>query len=96
MLMGSCGGTRTLAEYLGYWLDNHAELRCQPKTLARYRQFAEHLIRDLRPAAIQKAVNWLQLRGVVTANAHPRGRPPRSRRPLCSRRCGRLKSPSGF
>lgn len=24
--------TRTLAEYLDYWLDNHAALRCQPKT----------------------------------------------------------------
>jgi integrase len=77
------GDTRTLAEYLDYWLDNHATLRCQPKTLERYRQLADHLIRllghisirDLRPGAIQEAVNWLQLRGGVPTNAHPEGRP---------------------
>jgi hypothetical protein len=54
------GDTRTLAEYLDYWLDNHAALRCQPKTLERYRQLANYLrrllghisIRDLRPGAI--------------------------------------------
>ena len=75
--------TRTLAEYLKYWLDNHAALRCQPKTLERYRQFAEYLIRllghisirNLRPCAIQEAVNWLQLRGGVPTKAHPQGRP---------------------
>jgi integrase len=77
------GDTRTLAEYLDYWLDNHAALRCQPKTLERYRQLADYLIRllghisirDLRPGAIQEAVNWLQLRGGVPTNAHPEGRP---------------------
>jgi integrase len=75
--------TRTLAEYLDYWLDNHAALRCQPKTLERYRQLAESLIRllghisirDLRPGAIQEAVNWLQLRGGVPTDNHPQGRP---------------------
>jgi len=75
--------TRTLAEYLEYWLDNHAALRCQPKTLERYRQLAESLvrllghisIRDLRTCAIQEAVNWLQLRGGVPTDAHPQGRP---------------------
>jgi len=77
------GDTRTLAEYLDYWLENHAALRCQPKTLERYRQLAEYLIRllghisfrDLRPGAIQEAVNCLQLRGGVPTNAHPQGRP---------------------
>jgi hypothetical protein len=75
--------TRTLAEYLDYWLDNHAALRCQPKTLERYRQLAESLVRllghisihDLRPGAIQEAVNWLQLRGGVPTDTHPQGRP---------------------
>jgi integrase len=75
--------TRTLAEYLDYWLDNHAALRCQPKTLERYRQLAESLIRllghisicDLRPGAIQEAINWLQLRGGVPTDTHPQGRP---------------------
>ena len=73
--------TRTLAEYLVYWLDNHAALRCQPKTLERYRQLADSLIRllghisicDLRPG--QEAVNWLQLRGGVPTDTHPQGRP---------------------
>ena len=77
------GDTRTLAKYLDYWLDNHAALRCQPKTLERYRQLAGNLIRllghirirDLRSGAIQEAVNWLQLRGGVPNNAHPQGRP---------------------
>ena len=41
------GDTRTLAEYLDYWLENHAALRCQPKTLERYRQLADYLIRLL-------------------------------------------------
>ena len=74
---------RTLAEYFDYWLDNHAALRCQPKTLERYRQLAESLIRllghisirHLRPGAIQEAVNWLQLRGGVPTDNHPQGRP---------------------
>ena len=84
--------TRTLAEYLDYGLDNHAALRCQAKTLERYRQLAESLIRllghisirDLRPAAIQAAVNWLQLRGGVPTDTHPQGRPlaPRPSTPL--------------
>jgi len=80
------GDTRTLTEYLDYWLywlDNHAALRYQLKTLERYRQLAEYLIRllghisnyDLRPGAIQEAVQWLQLRGGVPTNAHPQGRP---------------------
>lgn len=65
------GDTRTLAEYLPYWLDGHAALRCQPKTLERYRQLAEYLIRllgktpilELKPGPIQDAVNVLQLKG---------------------------------
>jgi hypothetical protein len=32
-------------------------------------------IRDLRPGAIQEAVNWLQLRGGVPTDTHPQGRP---------------------
>jgi integrase len=77
------GDTRTLAEYLPYWLDCHAALRCQPKTLERYRQLAGYLVRrlgfipilDLKPAMIQEAVNLLQLEGGVPTKAHPRGRP---------------------
>jgi integrase len=77
------GDTRTLAEYLRYWLDNHAALRCEPKTLERYRQLAEYLIRpigrvsilDLKPGIIQEAVNGLLLRGGAPTEAHPHGRP---------------------
>lgn len=29
--------TCSLAEYIRYWLDNHAALRCAPNTLERYR-----------------------------------------------------------
>lgn len=46
--------TRTLAEYLDYWLDNHAALRCQPKTLERYRQLADYLIRLLGHISIPR------------------------------------------
>ncbi len=74
---------RNLAEYIRYWLDNHAALRCGPKTLERYRQLAESLvrllggvsIRDLRPGVIQEAVNVLLLRGGAPTEAHPNGRP---------------------
>ena len=74
---------RNLAEYIRYWLDNHAALRCGPKTLERYRQLAESLVRllggvsilDLRPGVIQEAVNVLLLRGGAPTEAHPDGRP---------------------
>jgi hypothetical protein len=77
------GDSRTMAEYIRYWLDNHAALRRQPKTFERYGQLAEYLvrllghisIRDLRPGVIQDAVNWLQVRGGEPTKAHPQGRP---------------------
>lgn len=77
------GDTRTLAEYLPYWLDNHAALRCQPKTFERYKQLAAYLtpllgsipILDLKAGKIQEAVNVLQLRGGAPTKAHPQGRP---------------------
>jgi integrase len=77
------GDTRTLAEYLVYWLDTHAALRCQPKTLERYRQHAGYLtkllgsipILDLKPGLIQEAVNLLQLQGGAPTKDHPQGRP---------------------
>lgn len=75
--------TRNLAEYIRYWLDNHAALRCGSKTLERYRQLAESLVRllggvsilDLRPGVIQEAVHSLLLRGGAPTEAHPDGRP---------------------
>jgi integrase len=75
--------TRTVGEYLKYWLDNHAAPRCQPKTLERYRQLADNLTRllggvsllDLRPAIIQDVINVMQVRGGAPTKAHPEGRP---------------------
>lgn len=75
--------TRNLAEYIRYWLDNHAVLRCGPKTLERYRQLAASVVRllgrlsilDLKPGVIQEAVNILLLRGGAPTEAHPNGRP---------------------
>src|SRR5215471_11343991 len=63
--------TRNLAEYIRYWLDNPAALRCGPKTLERYRQLAGSLVRllggvpivNLKPSVIQEAVKVLLLRG---------------------------------
>jgi integrase len=77
------GDTRTLAEYLPYWLERHAALRCQPKTLERYRQLSDYLLRllgsipilDLKPGIIQEAVNLLQLQGGAPTKDHPQGRP---------------------
>ena len=95
--------TRNLAEYIRYWLDNHAALRCGSKTLERYRQLAESLVRllggvsilDLRPGVTQEAVNSLLLRGgrpprLIRTDGHLRPRP--STRPhhcySLLRRCG--------
>jgi integrase len=58
-------------------------MRCGPKTLERYRQLAESLVRllggvsvlDLKPSVIQEAVNVLLLRGGAPTEAHPNGRP---------------------
>jgi integrase len=77
------GDTRTLAEYLPYWLERHAKLRCQPKTLERYGQLAGYLVRllgsvpilDLKSGLIQEAVNLLQLQGGAPTKNHPQGRP---------------------
>jgi integrase len=77
------GDTRTLAEYFPYWLDRHAALRCQPKTMERYRQLADYMIRllgtipvlDLKAGMIQEAVNLLLLEGGAPTKDHPRGRP---------------------
>jgi hypothetical protein len=77
------GDTRTLAEYLPYWLERHAALRCQPKTLERYGQLADYLIRllgpvpilDLKASLIQDVVNRLRTRGGAITKEHPEGRP---------------------
>ena len=80
---GSKGDKRPIAEYVTYWLDAHAALRCSPKTLQEYRGLAKYLIRDLgavrlcnlKAAAIQEVVNRLQLRGGIKTDQYPDGRP---------------------
>jgi integrase len=80
---GPKGDTRTLSEYLAYWLDTHAALRCVPKTMERYRDLSAYLVRqlgttrlrDLKTADIQDAVNRLKMRGGAITKAHPEGRP---------------------
>ena len=37
----------TFPEYIRYWLTEHAARRCAPKTLERYRELAEYLVRQL-------------------------------------------------
>ena len=79
----SKGDKRTVEEYVGYWLDAHAVLRCSPKTFEEYQGLAKYLIRDLgavrlcdlKAATIQEVVNRLQLRGGVKTDEHPNGRP---------------------
>jgi integrase len=80
---GTKGDTRSVRDYLGYWLDMHAALRCSPKTMEEYRGLAKYLVRDLgdirlcdlRAPKIQEFVNALQLRGGVPTQTFPKGRP---------------------
>ena len=77
------GDTRTLSEYLPYWLETHAALRCAPKTMERYGDFSVYLARqlgtvrlcDLKTSQIQDAVNRLKTRGGAVTTGHPQGRP---------------------
>jgi len=79
---------RTLAVYLGYWLDSHAALRCAPATMENYRGLAKYLTRhlgkvrlcDLRAGQIQDFVNRLQLHGGVKSEQHPEGSPLSAKR----------------
>jgi integrase len=36
----------TFGEHLNWWLDHHAPQRCTPKTLERYRQLADYVLKD--------------------------------------------------
>lgn len=71
------------SDYLHHWLDEHARRRCAPKTLERYRELAEYLVRqlgetrlnDLTTAQIQDAVHRLQDCGGRISEEFPNGRP---------------------
>jgi len=73
----------TFTEYVKYWLDEHASRRTAPKTLERYRQFADYLIRHigdtrlnaLTTAQIQRVIHALQDHGGMVTEAHPQGKP---------------------
>jgi integrase len=80
---GTKGDSRPVRDYLSYWLDMHAALRCSPKTMEEYRGLAKYLVRDLgnirlcdlRAPKIQEFVNALQLHGGLPTQVFPKGRP---------------------
>jgi integrase len=82
------GDTRTLSDYLAYWLDEHAASRCELTTMEDYRKLAMYLIRhlgriricDLKAAPIQEMVNALQRNGGMKTKAYPEGRPLSAKR----------------
>jgi integrase len=73
----------TFPEYIRYWLTEHAGRRCAPKTLERYKELAEYLVRqlgetrlnDLTTAQIQRAVHRLEDCGGRVTEDQPNGRP---------------------
>ena len=72
-----------IAEYLSYWLKEHAGRRCAPKTLERYRDISGYLNRhigqtrlnELTTAQIQETIHRLIDQGGMRTRAHPNGRP---------------------
>jgi integrase len=72
-----------IAEYLSYWLKEHASRRCAPKTLERYRDISGCLSRrigeirlnELTTAEIQETIHRLLDHGGMRTRAHPLGRP---------------------
>ena len=73
----------TFPEYIRYWLTEHAGRRCAPKTLERYKELAEYLVRqlgethlnNLTTAQIQRAIHRLEDCGGRVTTDYPEGRP---------------------
>ena len=73
----------TFAEYMRYWLDEHAKRRLAPKTFQTYDDFSAYLIRhlgdtrlnDLSTAQIQRMIHKLSDCGGMVTEEHPNGRP---------------------
>jgi integrase len=73
----------TFQDYIHYWLDEHAIRRIAPKTLERYREFGEYLIRhigdtkinDISTAQIQRMIHTLSDHGGMITKEYPAGRP---------------------
>ena len=73
----------TFAEYIRYWLVEHASRRVAPKTLQTYQDFSEYLIRhlgetqlnNLTTAQIQRVIHRLSDSGGMVTKDHPDGRP---------------------
>lgn len=71
------------AHYFAHWLTEHASRRCAPKTLERYRDLGQYLIRELgevrlnemTTAKIQVAIHHLKDHGGRKTEAEPNGRP---------------------
>jgi len=72
-----------LADYFKYWTDEHAARRCAPKTLERYKELGQYLmkhlggtrINELTTAQIQHAIHCLKDAGGQTTKEFPQGRP---------------------
>ncbi len=73
----------TLQRYLPMWINDHAARRCSGKTIERYLELAQYLVRELgstplnelTPAQIQQAVHNLHDRGGAKTKEYPPGRP---------------------
>ena len=73
----------TFAAYVCNWFNEHAGRRLAPKTLERYKDFAEYLIRhlgetrmnSLTTALIQRVIHRLSDSGGLVTKDHPNGRP---------------------
>lgn len=70
-------------KFFAYWLKEHATRRCAPKTIERYQELGNYLIRqigavhlnEITTAKIQEAVHRLSDHGGRRTDAHPCGRP---------------------
>jgi integrase len=75
--------SRPVGEYFAYWLDQHAQTRCAPKTVERYRELARYLnrfigdicLQDLKTAKIQETIHRLSESGGLATKEFPKGRP---------------------
>jgi len=73
----------TFAVYFPIWIDEHAVRQCAPKTVERYRQLGEYLIRRIGPtpinelttAQIQSLIYELEDSGGSKTKEFPGGRP---------------------
>jgi hypothetical protein len=72
-----------LETFIGEWLDAHAARRCAPKTIERYRELSQYIVRELgsirvnelTTARVQEAIHHFEDHGGQVSSQHPKGRP---------------------